>query len=104
MMIARWIVKAQFGKQAQAINLLEEWYAQIGSQTDVDLTTKRIISGSVGADEAVIETEFEIEDLAELQGFFDKIGAIEIHKEWGQDMGNVVVSGSGVWQVFRVIN
>ena len=72
MMIARWKVKAQFGKQTQALNLLQEWYAEIGSQTDVDLATKRITSGSVGADEATIETEFEIEDLTELQAFFDK--------------------------------
>lgn len=103
MMIARWTVEARFGHKSQAIGLLQEWYEQIGSQTDIDLSTKRIVSGSVGVSEAVIETEFEIGGLGELQEFFNKIGSIKMHDEWGRKMGDVVVSGSAVWHVCRVI-
>lgn len=102
MMIARWTVEAQFGKKAAAIALLNEWYTQIGSQTDIDLSTKRLLGGSVGAGEAVIETEFEIGGLGDLQDFFNKIGSIKMHEDWGAEMGAVVVSGSQVWSVYRL--
>ncbi|MEM7068624.1 MAG: hypothetical protein AAF478_07040 [Pseudomonadota bacterium] len=104
MMIARWTVEARFGQKNQAIELLQEWYQEIGSQTDIDLTSKRILTGSVGAGEAVIETEFEIGGLGDLQDFYNKIGSIKMHADWGPKMGEVVVSGSAVWQVYRVID
>lgn len=103
MMIARWSVEARFGHKSKAIELLQEWYQEIGSQTDIDLATRRIITGSVGAGEALIETEFEIGGLGELQDFFNKIGSIKMHEDWGPKMGEVIVSGSAVWRVFRVI-
>lgn len=103
MMIARWRVDAQFGEKGRAIELLQQWYEEIGSQTDIDLSAKRITTGSVGVSEAAIETEFEIGGLGELQTFFNKIASIKMHADWGKQMSEVVVSGSAVWQVFRVI-
>ena len=63
----------------------------------------RTVTGSVGAKEALIQDEFEIEDLKELDDFFSKIAQVKMHADWGKKMSEVIVSGSTHWQVFRVV-
>ncbi len=41
----------------------------------------RIVTGSVGASEGLVEIEYEIDDLQDLDGFFSKIATIQIHSE-----------------------
>jgi hypothetical protein len=103
MMIARWTCEAKFGMKSEALALNKEWGEQIGSQTDIDMSGSRVLTGSVGAKEAVIQNEFEIANLAELDTFFEKIASIKMHGEWGKKMGEVIVSGSTYWEVFRVV-
>ena len=102
-MIARWQFTAKFGQKDEAISLIKEWNEQIGAQTDIDPSNERIITGSVGASEGLVETEFKIEGLSDLDDFFSKIANIQMHKEWGPKMGEVIVSGSTRWEVFRVV-
>ncbi len=104
MMIARWHFNARIGHKQEAIALLKEWDEQIGVQTDIDTSRQRLITGSVGANEALVESEFEIEGLEDLQKFFDKIATIKMHEEWGRRMGDVIVSGSTYWEVFRIVD
>lgn len=103
MMIARWQFTAKFGYKQKAIDLIKEWNVEIGSQTNIDQGSERIITGSVGVSEGLVETEFEIEGLDDLQQFFDKIATVEMHDQWGRDMGEVIVDGSTRWEVFRVV-
>ncbi len=103
MMIARWQFLARFGRKEEAINLIKEWNEQIGSQTNIQVRDERIVTGSVGASEGLVETEFEIEDLKELDEFFSKIAGLKMHKDWGRKMGEVIVSGSTKWEIFRVV-
>ena len=104
MMVARWTCEAKFGHKSEALALLDEWNEQIGAQTDVDMTKTRTLTGSVGAKEAIIQNEVEISNLAELDAFFDKIASIEMHAEWGKNFGEVIVSGSTYWEVFRLVD
>ena len=104
MMLARWQFQARFGHKNEAINLLKEWNEQIGAQTDFDITRSRILTGSIGASEALVEMETEIAELDDLQKFFDKIAAISMHRDWGKKMSEVVVSGSTRWEVFRIVD
>lgn len=101
-MIARWTCQTRFGHQKQAIALLEEWEDEIGRQTDLDMDKARMLVGSVGAREATVQTEFEIASLAELDAFFAKIASIKMHEDWGRKVGEVLVSGSTYWEVFRL--
>ena len=103
MMIARWQFTAKFGRKQEAIDLMKEWSAQIGAQTDIDMSKERVITGSVGAGEGLVESELEIDNLADLDAFFDKLATIQMHAEWGPKMGEVIVSGSTRWEVFRVV-
>ena len=103
MMIARWTCEAKFGQKSEALALQREWEEQIGVQTDIDISRSRTLTGSIGAKEAIIQSEMEIANLAELDAFFDKIASIEMHADWGKKFGEVIVSGSTYWEVFRVV-
>ena len=103
MMIARWTCEAKFGRKSEALALLKEWQEQIGSQVGMEAARMRTITGSVGAKEALIQDEFEIRDLTELDDFFSKIAGVKMHADWGKKMGEVIVSGSTYWEVFRVV-
>ena len=103
MMIARWQFTAKFGRKQEAIDLIKEWNEQIGSQTNIDMSKSRMVTGSVGSGEGLVESEMEINDLKELDDFFSKIANIQMHSEWGPKMGEVIVSGSTRWEVFRVV-
>lgn len=103
MMIARWQFTAKFGHKNAAIDLIKEWNEQIGAQTNIDMSTVRITTGSVGVSEGVVENEFPIKGLADLDAFFEKIATIKMHEDWGPKMGAVIVSGSTRWDVYRVV-
>lgn len=103
MMIARWSCEAKFGMKGEALALLKEWQEQIGAQVGMESTRIRTVTGSVGAKEALIQDEFEIKDLTELDSFFDKIAKVKMHADWGRKMGEVIVSGSTKWEVLRVV-
>lgn len=103
MMIARWQFTAKFGYKDKAIELMKEWDAEIGSQTNIDVTTGRLLTGYVGVSESLVENEMQIEGLDDLHQFFDKIATVEMHKDWGRSLGEVIVDGSTKWEVFRVI-
>ena len=103
MMIARWQFTAKFGYKQKAIDLIKSWNDEIGAQTNIDTKNQRIIGGSVGVSEGLVETEFEIEGLDDLQQFFDKIATVKMHDDWGREMGEVIVDGSTRWEVFRVV-
>ncbi len=79
MMIARWQFTAKFGCKNEAIGLIKEWNEQIGVQTNIDVSKARIVTGSVGADEGLVELEMGIEDLKDLDDFFSKIASIQMH-------------------------
>lgn len=103
MMIARWSCEAKFGMKSEALALLKEWQEQIGAQVGMEASRLRTITGSVGAKEALIQDEFMIDNLTELDDFFSKIARVKMHADWGRKMSEVIVSGSTHWQVFRVI-
>ncbi|MDA7430126.1 hypothetical protein PGB28_16810 [Primorskyibacter aestuariivivens] len=104
MMIARWHVEAKFGHKNEVIALMKEWNEAVGKQTGLDVAEERMITGSIGAKEAVIETEMEIENLSQLDAFFDKIATVQVHADWGKKMSELVVSGSSYWEIFRVVD
>ena len=103
MMIARWQFTAKFGHKQKAIDLIKNWNSEIGVQTNIDVSNERIVTGSVGANEGLVETEFEISGLDELDQFFDKIASVKMHEDWGREMGEVIVDGSTIWEVFRIV-
>ncbi len=103
MMIARWQIEARFGHKQTVVDLLKRWNEDIGAQIGWTADKVRTLTGSVGALESTVVTEVEIEDLADLAGAWEKLGAIEAHRQWSKELEPYIVSGTPHWQVFRVL-
>jgi hypothetical protein len=103
MMLARWTVHARFGYKQDVVALLQRWMKEIGPQAGFDPARTRLLTGSIGAVEATVQSEHIVEDLAELQRVWDKLGTLDAHKQWGKELEPFVVSGSSRWDVMRLI-
>ncbi|RUX33708.1 hypothetical protein EOA23_05355 [Mesorhizobium sp. M2A.F.Ca.ET.042.01.1.1] len=103
MFSARWQIDARFGYKQTALELMRKWEREIGSQVGLADLKFRLMTGSIGAREATIESHHEVESLAQLEAFFAKIAKIEAHAKWGKELEPYVVSGTSQWQIFRIV-
>ncbi len=103
MMIARWQIEARFGHKQTVIDMLKRWNEEIGSQVGWTSDKVRLLTGAVGALESTIQSDVEIEDLADLGAAWKKLGTIEAHKQWSKDIEPYIVSGTAHWQIFRML-
>ena len=103
MMIARWQIEARFGHKHTVIDMLKRWNEEIGSQVGWTSDKVRLLTGAVGALESTIQSDVEIEDLADLGSAWKKLATIEAHKQWSKDIEPYIVSGTPHWQIFRVL-
>jgi hypothetical protein len=100
-MIARWQIDARFGHKQKVIDALAQWARDIAPLAG--LRNGRLLTGSIGALEATVEHNWEVEDLAELERAWAKLGAIEAHQQWSKDLEPNVVSGTSRWTIYRVL-
>jgi len=103
MMIARWQFQAKFGYKNEAIKSITKWYDEIGTQIGWTKNKVRIVTGSVGASEAVVECEIQIKDMKELDASWAKLATIKKHKTWGKQFEKYIISGSTKWEFYRVV-
>jgi hypothetical protein len=103
MMVARWSIAAKFGYKQNAIDLMERWLREIGPQVGFTADKTRLLTGSIGALEATIQSEHLVKDLAELSQAWDKLATIDAHKQWGKEIEPYVVSGTSRWEILRVL-
>jgi hypothetical protein len=101
MLIARWQIDARFGHKQTVIDAIKGWSREIAPQ--VGLHSGRMLSGSIGALEATVEHNWEVEDLSELERAWAKLGSNETHKQWSKDLEPYVVSGTTRWSIYRVL-
>ncbi len=103
MMIARWHIDARFGHKQTVVDSVKKWCDEIGTQIGWSSDKTRISTGAVGAPEATVELEVQIEDLAELNASWAKLSSVEAHGAWSKDIEPYVVSGSTRWEIYRVV-
>jgi hypothetical protein len=103
MFIARWRIDARFGHKQEAMALLKQWMDEVGAEIGFTRKNGRLVTGSIGALEATIESEVQVESLAALEASFAKLAKNEAHQQWGRKLEPHVVSGVSNWQIFRVI-
>jgi len=103
MMIARWQIDARFGHKQEALDSMDRWLSEIGSQIGWNKDIVRVLTGSVGARESLVETEVQIGGLDELEAAWSKLAKIAAHQKWGKDLEPLIVSGTPRWEIFRVI-
>lgn len=103
MMIARWHVEAKFGHKQEAVDTIRRWAEEIGPTIGFPADRHRVVTGSIGVCESLIEVETQIENLTELDEVWRKMAANPAHVQWGKDLAEHIVSGSNHWEVFRVV-
>ncbi len=103
MMIARWHIEARFGQKQTVIDSLKKWCDEIGTRIGWTSDKTRIATGSIGVREAVVELEVQLEDLADLNASWAKLGTIEAQAAWSKEIEPYVVSGSTGWEIYRVV-
>jgi len=103
MLIARWQIDAKFGHKQAVIDLMQRWLREVGAKAGTDAMDVKLLTGSIGAREATLEVNHTVESLSQLERFFEAIGKLDAHKQWGKELEPLVVSGSSRWQVFRVL-
>lgn len=103
MLVARWQIDARFGHKQNVVDLMRAWERDIGSKAGTDKMDFKLLTGSVGAREATVEVNHTVENLAQLERFFEALGEIDAHKQWGKDLEPYIVSASSVWNIYRVL-
>ena len=103
MMVARWSIDAKFGYKQNVVDLMQRWLSEIAPQAGIKVDKTRLLTGSIGALEATIQSEHVIEDLTELNQVWDKLATIAAHKQWGKELEPFVVSGTSRWEIYRVL-
>ena len=103
MIVARWSIDAKFGYKQNVIDAMQRWLREIAPQVGLDGARTRLLTGSVGALESTVQSEHVVEDLAELNRIWDKLGTIAAHKEWSKTIEPHVVSGTNRWEIYRLL-
>ena len=103
MMVARWSIDAKFGYKQNVVDLMQRWLSEIAPQAGIKVDKTRLLTGSIGALEATIQSEHVIEDLTELNQVWDKLATSAAHKQWGKELEPFVVSGTSRWEIYRVL-
>jgi len=102
-MVARWSIDAKFGYKQNVIDLMQRWSRDIGPQAGFAADKGRLLTGSVGALEATVQSEYLVKDLCELNQIWEKLATIAAHKQWGKELEPHVVSGTSRWEIYRVL-
>ena len=103
MMVARWSIDAKFGDKQTVVAMMQRWLREIGPKAGVKPDRTRLLTGSVGALEATVQSEHVIEDLSELNRTWDQLAALPEHQKWGKELEPHVVSGTSRWEIYRLL-
>ena len=101
MIVARWYIKARFGMKPQVIEKIKEWWEAIGN--DIGQTDHTLMTGSVGAEEALVTVDVRVRDMGELQRQWDSLANNKVHQRFAAELEPLIVSGSSRWEIFRLI-
>ncbi len=96
--IARWSFEVPFGKKTEVFDMLDRWEARA---REMGWPPPRVVVGSIGVPEGIIESEYRFETLGELDAAWGKLGDQKFHK-WQEEMAPFVVPGSHRWMIYRL--
>jgi len=101
MLIAKWQIDARFGQKKIVIDRLKAWASEIAPRAG--LTRGRLLTVSIGALEATVIHEWEVEDLATLEQAWALLADLPQHAQWSVDLEPFVVSATARWEILRVL-
>ncbi len=101
-LVARWQVDARFGHKDAALALMREWWRDIAPRIGWDSAHARVLSGSLGVQESVIQVEVGLPSLSALDEAWSRLGRNPEQAQWAQALAPHVVSGTPRWSVYRI--
>ena len=101
MLVARWQFKARFGMKPEVVEKIKDWWGTIGAT--LGQADHTIMTGSVGAAEALVTVDVRVRDMGELGDQWDKLAQREDHKKFATELEPLIVSGSTRWEIFRLV-
>jgi hypothetical protein len=101
MLIARWQIRAKFGKTDAVVALLQKWEADVGQRIGWRLGSVRIARGKLGVGAGDVEFEVRVDTLNDLESAWADMKAVPYHAQYMQEIEPMLDGGSATWVVLE---
>jgi hypothetical protein len=102
MFICEWHIDVPFGRQAEAVRILESWNrAKFACSAFSRARQNRILVGHIGESPSHIVDTFTFDTLADFEAALSGLGEPAL-KQYSDAIAPLIVPGSQRWQVRRV--
>jgi hypothetical protein len=103
MFICEWHIDVLFGRQAEAVRILEAWNrAKFACSPFSRATQNRILVGHIGSSPSHIVDTFAFDTVADFEAALAGLGHPTL-KQYSEAIAPLVVPGSQHWQIRRVV-
>jgi hypothetical protein len=102
MFVARWIIDAKFGHKDEVLALCKKWQGEIGDRVGMT-RTRRVATGSIGAEEGRLEMETQFDSLAALEKSWIDMSKMPAHHKFSKELEPHIVSGTNRWEILRLV-
>ena len=103
MMVARWSIDAKFGYKQNVIDLMQRWLREIAPQVGFSADKTRLLTGSIGALEATIQSEHLVKDLSELNQAWEKLARLQRISNGARISSRMWFPGQAAGEIYRVL-
>ena len=100
--VARWVLRAKFGRKLRVCSLLHEWLDDIASHAGAEPSKARVLAGAIGEDETRIELELGLWSMSELEHIIASLDRSS-HSAWSQRLEHEI-EGSPCWVVMNSVS
>lgn len=104
MLIARWQVRAAFGRTEEVVALLRKWEVDVGQRIGWRTGSVRIAHGSIGLAANEIELEVRIDNLTDLESAWNDMDKVPYHAEYLKQLAPLLEAGSKGWTVLKEVD
>jgi len=101
MLIARWQIRAKFGKIDTVVALLRKWEVDVGQRIGWRPGSVRIAHGLVGVGAGEVEFEVRVDSLNDLESAWSDMKSVPYHAQYMQELEPLLDGGSAAWVVLQ---
>jgi hypothetical protein len=100
MYLIRSIAQAQSGRRDEAAALMKAFATE--TQKELGQPEARVLTGSIGPADSTVVSETVVKSLAEFEQGLEKINKWPGMQRYGQKFGELFISGSHRFEVYRI--
>ena len=103
MFLCQWSLDVKFGKQSEALRIINDWGAEkMRSSNFKKATGCRVYTGYIGESAAHIVDEYIFEYLDDFEKALSDMSQQQF-KVFAEQMSDVIIPGTQKWQIFKII-